>query len=32
VWRRYVAGWPRLTEILRRLRALEKQLEDDEHR
>ena len=30
VWRRYVAGWPRLTEIRRRLRALEKQLEDNE--
>jgi UDP-3-O-[3-hydroxymyristoyl] glucosamine N-acyltransferase len=30
VWRRYVAGWPRLTEILRRLRALEQQFKDGE--
>jgi hypothetical protein len=30
VWRRYVAGWSRLPELLRRLRVLEKQLEDNE--
>jgi UDP-3-O-[3-hydroxymyristoyl] glucosamine N-acyltransferase len=29
VWRRYVAGWIRLPEILRRLRALEKRFEGD---
>jgi len=29
VWRRYVAGWIRLPEILRRLRALEHKLEGD---
>src|SRR5262249_24892135 len=32
VWRRYVAGWARLTGILRRTRGLEKQMEDDEEK
>ncbi|MGO9603399.1 MAG: UDP-3-O-(3-hydroxymyristoyl)glucosamine N-acyltransferase [Candidatus Binataceae bacterium] len=30
VWRRYVATWPRLPEILRRLRVLEKRINGDE--
>src|SRR5208282_5152795 len=30
VWRRYVAAWPRLPEILRRLRVLEKRMNGDE--
>lgn len=30
IWRRYVAAWPRIPEILRRLRALEKRVEGDE--
>ncbi|MGO9451662.1 MAG: UDP-3-O-(3-hydroxymyristoyl)glucosamine N-acyltransferase [Candidatus Binataceae bacterium] len=30
VWRRYVAAWPRLPEILRRLRVLEKRINGDE--
>ena len=30
VWKRYVAAWPRLPEMLRRLRVLEKRIEGDE--
>ena len=32
VWKRYVAGWVRLPEILRRLRALEKKFEGDQEK
>ncbi len=32
VWRRYVAAWPRLPEILRRLRVIEKRMEEDEEK